>query len=307
MKKVVMSAVAALAFAAPAIAADVPVKAKKVVAAPATPAWDIAFGGLVMSDYIFRGISQSNTGASGGAYFEPQFNTAIGQFYVGIAALAISWPTNLGFTDPSAEIDIYGGWRKSWGPVSVDLGALYYHYPSETRSTLTSQSDFWEIYAKLGYAFTPDLSIGVAVYYTPDLLNYSQSFGSVAGVPGFDTEAIYASFTAKWVTPFNFNGVGAFISGEIAYWSIDDSGFTNALFVAANGNPALDPSYAYWNVGLGITYKAFTLDLRYHGTDQSVRECASFLLVAVPNGSNGWCDERFVASLKFDTTLSALR
>ena len=77
-----------------------------------------------MSDYLFRGISQSNKGPSGGAYFEPDLTTPIGTFYAGIAALAISWPSGpgYGFTDPDAEVDFYGGWRNSWGPLSLDLG-----------------------------------------------------------------------------------------------------------------------------------------------------------------------------------------
>src|SRR3990170_3016045 len=132
MNKVVLSVVAALAVsaAAPALAADMPAKAKKVAVAAPSP-WDIAFGGLVMSDYNFRGISQSNRGPSAGAYFEPQYTTSFGTLYVGIAGYGIDWPSggNYGFTAPSAEIDFYGGWRKSWGAFSLDLGAIYYYYP----------------------------------------------------------------------------------------------------------------------------------------------------------------------------------
>ena len=59
MKKVLLSAVAAFAFSASsALAADLPVKATPV-AAPPPPAWDIAFGAGIASDYIFRGITQS--------------------------------------------------------------------------------------------------------------------------------------------------------------------------------------------------------------------------------------------------------
>jgi uncharacterized protein (TIGR02001 family) len=301
MKKVVLSVVAAVAFAAPALAADLPTKARPMAAPPppATPVFDIAFGGVVMSDYNFRGISQSNRGPSAGAYVEPQFNTPIGQFYVGLGGLAINWPSSptFGFTDPSAEIDIYGGWRNSWGPFSLDLGIIYYYYPSEIFNGFTGQSDFFELYAKAGFAITPDLSIGGNVFYTPDLLHYSTTFAAV-GISN-KPSATYASFTAKWVTPFKAGDLGAFISGEVGHWWIDGTGF-----VAAG---ALDPDYTYYNVGLALTFKAFTLDFRYHGTDQSVAKCASFLLVGIPNGSNSWCDERFVVALKFDTTLSALK
>ena len=128
MKKVVLSVVALAALAAPALAADVVKKSAAPAAAPAPagpPPFDIAFGGVVMSDYNFRGVSQSNRGPSAGAYFEPQFNFGYGTWYAGIAGYAIEWPSSVrppyGFTDPSAEIDLYGGWRNTWGQFSLDL------------------------------------------------------------------------------------------------------------------------------------------------------------------------------------------
>lgn len=296
MKKIVLSVVAALAAsAAPALAADMPVKAAPVPVVAAPSPFDIAFGGVVMSDYNFRGISQSNKGPSAGAYIEPQFITGIGTIYVGVAGYGIDWPSgpNYGFTAPSAEIDLYGGWRNTWGAFSLDLGGIYYYYPKESWNGFTNDSDFYELYAKAGYAITPALTVGLNGFYTPDLLNYSASFASS------DVGAVYGSVTGKWVLPWTAGDVGAFVSGELGHWWIDDSNWT-AVGLA-------NPSYTYWNAGIGITYKAITLDLRYHGTDQSVRDCANFLLVAVGNSSNNWCDDTFIASLKFDTTLSALK
>jgi hypothetical protein len=130
-------------------------------------------------------------------------------------------------------------------------------------------------------------------------LNYSETFKAV-GVSA-DAEAVYASLTAKWVTPWTYGDLGAYISGELGHWWIDDAGFSAAAVGAA------DPSYTYFNVGLAFTYKAVTLDLRYHGTDQSPRDCRNFLVVSAPNRASDWCDDTFIASLKFDTTLAALK
>jgi uncharacterized protein (TIGR02001 family) len=302
MRKVVLCVVAALAVtgAAPAFAADVPVKAPAVAPAPPPNPWDISFGGVIMSDYIFRGISQSNKAPSGGAYLEPSYETPIGTFYAGIGALAISWPSgfNYGFTDPSAEIDFYGGWRKSWGPFSLDFGLIYYYYPGEKFNGFTSDSDFYEIFGKAAYDFGYGFSLGANVFYTPDLLNYSETF-SALGI-GNTPDAVYFSGSASWELPWKFYEISTTISGEYGYWDIESAGF---ILAGATANP----SYSYWNVGLSFGYKAITVDLRYHGTDQSPQDCANFLLVAVPNGSNNWCDDRFVAALKFDTSLSALR
>ena len=93
MKKVVLSVVAALALslsAAPAFAADMPVKAAPAPAAAPSP-WDIAFGSALMSDYVFRGITQSNHKPSVAAYFEPRYNiTKDIQLYVGVSGESIS-------------------------------------------------------------------------------------------------------------------------------------------------------------------------------------------------------------------------
>lgn len=296
MNKVVLSVVAVLAVtAAPAFAADMSVKAKPMAPVAAPSPWDVAFGGVVQSDYNFRGVSQSNRGPSGGAYIEPQFITGVGTFYAGLAAYAIDWPSGptYGFTAPSAEVDIYGGWRKTWGAFSIDLGAIYYFYPKETFNGFTSDSDFYELYAKGAYAITPSLTVGANVFWTPDLLNYSATFASD------NVGATYGSVTGKWVLPWTSGDLGAYVSGELGHWWIDESNWT----AVALGNP----SYTYWNVGLALTYKAITLDLRYHGTDQSVQSCADFLVVAVGNASNNWCDDTFIAAIKFDTTLSSLK
>jgi uncharacterized protein (TIGR02001 family) len=284
---------------APALAADLVTKAPAPVVAAAPSPWDIAFGGGVQTDYNFRGISQSNKGPSANAYFEPQLNTSFGTLYVGLAGWAIDWPSSptYGFTDPSAEIDLYGGWRNTWGAFSLDIGAIYYYYPKEIFNGFTNNSDYFEIYGKGAYAVTPAFTVGANLFYTPDLLNYSESFAS-AGVNA-DAAAFYVSGTAKWVTPWTYGDLGAYLSGELGHWFIDDKGFKATGFE--------NPSYTYWNAGLAFTYKAVTLDLRYHGTDQSVAECRSFLLVGPGNPSGSWCDDTFIATIKFDTTLMALK
>jgi uncharacterized protein (TIGR02001 family) len=299
----------ALFIAAPAIAADAPVytKAPMKAVAPPTPIWDVAIGGWVGSDYNFRGVSQSNRGPSAGAYFEGQYNGAFGQLYLGIAGASIEWPFNYGFTDPGAEIDFYGGWRKTWDKFSVDIGAIYYYYPKEQFNGYTNKSDFWEVYWKGSYAVNDALTVGANVFYTPDLLHYSTSFASPLG--GFinqKPDAFYASLTAKYVLPWKQGDWGSYVSGELGHWWIDGSGFI-ASSIAQGGLGYVDPDYTYWNAGIAFTYKAFTLDLRYHGNSLSVAECATFLYSVIGNPSNRWCKDAYIATLKFDTTLSALK
>src|SRR5450432_4441741 len=108
MKKVLLSVVAAAAVisAAPAaFAADMPVKAAKVAPAPPPSPWDIAFGSALMSDYVWRGVTQSAHQPSVAAYFEPRYNiNSNWQLYAGISGESIKFANNA-----AADIDFYGG------------------------------------------------------------------------------------------------------------------------------------------------------------------------------------------------------
>src|ERR1700751_5724745 len=111
MKKLAMwVAAAAILGTLPAAAADLMVKAPPMPAPPPSP-WDIAFGGGLMSDYNFRGISQSNKGSSGTAYAETRYTVNPNwQLYAGSQYWAVTLPTN-----PTCECDLYGGIRPTFG------------------------------------------------------------------------------------------------------------------------------------------------------------------------------------------------
>jgi uncharacterized protein (TIGR02001 family) len=285
MKKILGTGVALALMAGTAVAADLPIYKAPVKA----PVWDIAIGGSIASDYNFRGISQSDRGFSPAAYFEAQYNWSFGQTYVGIGALGVDFASAFGFSDPSAEVDLYAGIRKSFGNLAVDVGYIYYWYPKELFNT-----DWAEVYVKLAYEVSSSLTVGAAVYYTPDLLNFSLFNG------GNDLAAVYWEANAKWVTPWSFNGVGTFISGALGYNDIERAVFHT-----------MDPGYVYYNVGIGFTYKALTLDLRYHGTDMNAAGCFN-ALGAPASGVGGrpaqkYCDDTFIAKLSFDTLLSKIK
>ena len=112
MKKVALLATAlAMVVSGSALAADMRVKALKAPPPPAFDPWDIAFGGGITNDYIFRGITQSNHKPSVSAYFEPRYNvTKDFQLYVVLRAASISFPNRA-----AAEVDAYGGARLTVG------------------------------------------------------------------------------------------------------------------------------------------------------------------------------------------------
>lgn len=333
MKKVVFSVAAALAmsFAASAFAADMPAKAPKVAPAPPPSPWDIAFGAAVMSDYNFRGISQSDRGPAAFAYFEPRYNiTPDLQVYGGIAGTSVKLAT-----DPTAEIDLYGGIRPTFGPVAFDFGGIYYWYPRETQfcgltgpfpflgpcggnpafpnfNTTLADTDYWEVYAKVLWTVNPIVTLGGNVYYSPSWLNTGAS-------------GTYASGTAKFTAPENFlpNGITMYVSGEGGYYWLGTTDFVPGVFVDNTGTTGWNlPDYAYWNVGIGFSWKVFTLDLRYHDTNLSKAECNALTAdpgattlsggpVVINNFTTGngskWCNATFIAKLSADLTLGSLK
>lgn len=285
----------ALALSGQALAADMPVKAAP---APATPDWDIAFGGGIASDYIFRGITQSNHGASGTAYFEPHYK----EFYLGVAGSGIDFVSSCGtfcLNSPSAEVDLYGGWRPTVGKWSFDFGNIYYLYPKSLPATQGGfTSDFDELYAKATYAFTDAFSVGGAVYYSPNLLNYHKT-------------SEYYEINAKYVIPSSYfaKDWGAYISGAYGRFNVEKGATTFSSGIALPFRGYSIPSYNTWNAGLALTYKVFTLDLRYSDTSIHGNQCIEFWNAdpAVATSLSNWCKGAFAAKLSFDVLASQLK
>ena len=328
MKKVVFSVVAALAVSAgaPAFAADMPAKAPNVAPAPPPSPWDIAFGSALMTDYIFRGVTQSAHHPSVAAYIEPRYNINPNwQLYVGVAGESIKFANNA-----AAEVDFYGGVRATFGPLVLDAGLWEYYYPGgncygggvlgppdpaclaalPNGNVAKSVASFYEVYGKATYTWT-DWAFGANFYWSPNFLNL-----------GADGE--YLSGTIKFTAPekMALGPFGWYLSGEFGrqWLGTSDAFYGNNIY--PNGIP--EPSYNTWNVGLGFTWKVFTLDLRYSDTDLSKAECNAFTSVpraplsasfvtpinqglGTSAGGSNWCGARFVAKLSADLTLGSLK
>ncbi|HWE77743.1 MAG TPA: TorF family putative porin [Pseudolabrys sp.] len=281
MKKVVLSVVAALAVSAavPALAADMPVKAAKVVAAPAPSPFDIAFGTALTTDYVLRGISQSNRKPAVQGYFELDYTaTDWVKFYAGI------WGSSLyaGFAD--AEFDISGGARFTWGNFGLDLGYVQYEYPNGVQAS--NSGNFGEFYAKPSYKFTDWLTVGAIV-------DGGGNFNDGLGIVG-SKDAYYYSGNAVITLPWQPAGIAISLNPELG----------RQVYNCTTVNGSVCTSYTYWDVGLDFNYKAVTLDLRYW--DTNAHNTAQFTSPAAFGGKD-LAGSTFVATLKFDTTLSALK
>ena len=261
---------ASVVFAAPVMAADLPSRAAPApVLAPTFTMFEFAVGGKLMSDYNFRGISQSDRGPAATAYVEGRLNfNETFQGYIGVQGWSVKLPS-----DPTAEVDIYGGVRATFGSLTLDVGVMQYWYPKEIFNT-----DFTEFYGKAAYQFNDMFTVGANLFYTSNWLKTGAS-------------GTYASATAKVSLPYDFA-----VSGEVGRYFF---GTPNAgLFVK---------DYTYWNAGLAYTYKALTLDLRYHDTTLSKTDCSAVTGDGILTGRSKWCGQAFIATLSFDITSKDLK
>src|SRR6266481_5417885 len=307
-----------------------PVKAPAM--APSSP-WDIAFGAALMSDYNFRGITQSNHKPSVAAYFEPRynFNDSL-QWYAGVAGESISFPNRA-----AAEIDFYTGIRPTFGKLALDFGFWEYWYPGgqcfndlavggpdcaiqgplPNGNVIKSDLTFWEIYAKGTYTVNDQFSFGGSVYWSPSVLNSG-------------AEGTYLAGTAKYVLPTVLpGGIGWFVSADVGHWFL---GSTDGFYCVPAANGVLPAgcsgilsggvnykSYTNWDVGVAFTWKQFTLDLRYFDTDLNKGDCNAFTsaqnarfdgsFTAINPGGFGtnWCSATFIAKLSVDLTKDNLK
>jgi hypothetical protein len=69
-----------------------------------------------------------------------------------------------------------------------------------------------------------------------------------------------------------------YISGEFGrqWLGTSDSFYGTGLINPAFAAGIPEPSYNTWNIGVGFTYKVFTLDLRYSDTNLSKGACNAF-------------------------------
>ncbi|WMP18830.1 TorF family putative porin [Thiothrix lacustris] len=132
----------------------------------------------VTSDYIWRGVTQTDEGAAVQAGLDYEADNGL---YVG------TWASNVDFPDVynGAEVDVYAGYKKDLkGELNFDVGAIRYMYPSEDMAL-----DATELYAKAGMK-----GVAAEVGYTVDIegtntdegnlyygLGYSGEFGNGIG------------------------------------------------------------------------------------------------------------------------------
>jgi Bacterial protein of unknown function (Gcw_chp) len=341
MKRVALSLVLAAGLASSAMAADMATKAPPAAPAPPPSPWDVAISAALMTDYNFRGITQSAHNPSTQAGFELRYNqTSTMQWYAGLSGESIDFPN-----DAAAEIDIYGGFRPTFDKLALDFGFWYYWYPGGNcfgapfvggpsgcngssaglfvpdknglgaalaGNEVKANESFYEWYAKGTYTINDQWAAGLQEWYSPSVSN--------TGAYGWYTVG-NVTYTAPgtWF-PAN-SGIGGYISADLGYWALGTSDvFYGTGLPGPFTNGVKYTSYWNWDAGFGWTYKAFTLDLRYYDTNLTKSECNAFtsasnssfspsnITTQNPDGlGSNWCGAAYIAKLSFAANLSGLK
>jgi uncharacterized protein (TIGR02001 family) len=112
----------------------------------AKPDHEVSFNASIISDYRYRGISQTRLkpALQGGA----DYTHNPSGFYAGTWLSTIKWIKDAG-GDGNIEWDVYGGKRgEILKDVTYDVGVLSYIYPS---NSLPTNANTTEIYGQVGY------------------------------------------------------------------------------------------------------------------------------------------------------------
>jgi uncharacterized protein (TIGR02001 family) len=148
----------------------------------------------LISDYLYRGISQTNEGPALQASLTLQHQSGT---YVS------AWGSNIKFGDGSMELDLSAGYLWQLNPDwKLDLGLMQYRYPKGDNSS--TEFNFVEAYGKLSYQ---QLTVGLAI--TDDYF--------AAGVGKF------AYWSADWTSSLAisccYNGIWGTIN-LLMHWNI---------------------------------------------------------------------------------------
>ena len=248
-----------------------------VFAADAAPAPDltVAYNVGLYSQYIFRGLTQTNRqpALQGGIDL-----THSSGFYLGAWGSNISWLRDKIGTSSDAvytsggslELDLYGGYRTDIKGVGIDVGALQYWYPGTLRKPGQSGANTTEVYAALSYGW---LQGKISTVVSEDAWGFGKEYNVSSG--GDDERGTYyAELNAN--IPLADTGITALIH-------VARQEFNNAK-VTRTGPAA---SYTDWKLGLtkafdnGINVGAYYTDTNISKANAADNVTINFFIVLI--------------------------
>jgi uncharacterized protein (TIGR02001 family) len=255
MKQTLIASAVASAFlmvAVPAMAEDAP------AAAAPPPPYTLTGNISVVSDYLFRGISQTHgrPALQGGFDF-----THSSGLYVGTWLSSISWVSDfLGGSTPT-ELDLYGGYRGTFADdFGYDVGVITYNYPGHAKAipTILANPNTTEVYGALSYKW-----LSAKYSYTA-----SSHFVGWYGGANYDEDTKGSGYL-ELNAAYDLGG-GWGVNGHVGHQKVENS-------VSTAG--AHDASYTDYNIGVTKDVGFGVVGLKYSDTDTD-GSCSSTQLSA---------------------------
>lgn len=220
-----LSAIALAAVTAPAFAQD-----------EATPALTVTGNAAVVTDYRFRGISQTDKrfALQGGLTVTHESG-----FYVSAWGSSIDDYVAAG---SDQELDLIAGYSRTFGGATVDVGVLYYYYPGSGGAN----TDFVEPYASIKGTFGP-ATAKLSAAYAPK----SRALSVDGGLTKEDNLYVAGDLSAS--LPNTPIGVSAHLGHSFgpSYLTIGDE-------------------YTDWSIGATYTWSHLTFGVSYVDTDKAL-------------------------------------
>lgn len=186
----------------------------------------------IVSDYVFRGISQTDNDPALQGGLDWSHDSG---FYLGFWASNVSWLNDLELgTNNSLETNFYGGYATSLGPIGVDVGLLQYYYPG----------DYGGAYKASGAEKPHTLEGYVGLSWEFLSFKYSHSFTDLFGIPDSKSSKYYDLSASYEVMD------GLTLDAHYGYSSIHGS-----------------DNYKDWKLGATKSYGGFDFGLHYTDTD----------------------------------------
>lgn len=210
------------------------------------PAITVSGSATVVSDYKFRGISQTdgNFAVQGGITISHESG-----FYIGTWGSSIDDYVTVHGT-AHQELDLIAGYKKSFDGVTFDIGAVYYVYPG-TRPGFpgdTSASDFIEPYASLAYGIGP-VTAKATVNYAPKQKALALDQGLTGALEKEDN---------------------VYLAGDLSA-SIPNTPIGLTAHLGHTWGPSWlsgpTDEYTDWSLGATATWKSITFGVQYVDTD----------------------------------------
>lgn len=265
MKKTLIAAAVAGALVAPGV-----VLAQAAATSPHTFTANVG----VVSDYVFRGISQTKGKPAIQGGFDYSHSSGL---YAGTWLSSISWVGDAQARSVPTEIDLYAGFKNSIGSTDFgyDVGVISYNYPGskDTKANASAKADTVEVYGALSWKW-------LTVKYSHTVSDHFVGWYGGAGGANTNVNTRGSNYLELNAAYDLGNGWG--INGHVGKQEVNN-------YIATG---TTDASYMDWKIGVTKDVGFGVVGLAYSDTDnkgtctQTAQANAYCWYTYVPGGTN---------------------